>query len=57
MKKKVAENRLRRLVAAGKGDSSEASALKFSVEVTTHDSREVVMVMNFANPGEISSGN
>ena len=56
MKKQVAERRLRRLEAAGKGDSKEAAALKFSVEVTGHDPRKLVMEMNFGNPMAVSNG-
>jgi hypothetical protein len=43
MKKEVAERRLRRLQERGLGEGKEAKALKFSVEVTKHGTREVVM--------------
>ena len=57
MKKQEARRRLRRLQERGLGESSAAAALKFSVEVTSHDSRGLVMEMNFADPNSISSGN
>ena len=37
MKKREAEKRLRRLQEQGKGETPGARALKFSVEVASHD--------------------
>ena len=38
-------------------ETPAAQALLFSVEVTKHDSRQIVMEMNFAKPDLVSTGN